>query len=230
MNKLIYLATALLLTITVAAQPKTIYVNSKTTTCKYYGKTQECLQYKLQQSDTAWQVYQGGSIRGFTYNPGYFYTLQVRQLQSNRQQWSLVKVVSKTKSTIQQQTSDTIATAKPPALLIGQWNFTRLLDSTEEINMSAGKEMLQFDATQLRITGKASCNSFFGNYTVDSTNTIKFEAIGHTMMACEALATENRMLKAMEMVTSWSVTGNKLYLKAEGKTLIELTKVEGGKI
>lgn len=224
MKKILSLALMLWVSIASMAQPKTVYINSQTITCDYYGRKKECLQYKNNVADTAWKTY-NSSIQGFTYNPGYFYTLQVQQLKSNMPQWKLVKVVSKTKSTTQQQPGDTTANKiKPPAALVGQWYFTRLLNNAAEINFSAGKELLQFDANELKITGRASCNNFFSNYTVEGTHQIKFEAAGHTMMACEAMATETKMLKALELVDSYHATGNKLELKTNGKTLIELTK------
>lgn len=230
MKKSISTGLALLITALVMAQPKTIYLNSKTITCDYYGKKKECLQYKNNLQDTAWKTY-NSTISGFTYNPGYFYTLQVQQLKSNMPQWRLVKVVSKTKSTVQQLPGDSVAnTIKPPAGLMGQWNFSRLLHDAGEINFSPKKEMLRFSETELKITGQASCNSFFGNYTVDSTSKIKFEAIGHTMMACQAIETENKLMKAMELINNYSIDGSKLYLKADDKILIELTRVTSGKI
>ena len=230
MKKIISTVIALWITLVLFAQPKTVYINSQTITCNYDGRKKECLQYKNDLKDTAWQTYKS-NIRGFTYNPGYYYTLQVQQLQSRMPQWKLVKVVSKTKSTTQQQSGDTVANnIKPPASLVGQWYFTRLLNDAEGINFSAGKELLQFDANELRVTGKASCNSFFSNYTVEGTNQIKFEAAGHTMMACEAMATETKMLKALELIDSYTVKGNKLELKTNGKTLIELTRVTSGQL
>lgn len=224
MKKIILTGIALWIFLTSFAQPKTVYINSQTITCDFYGRKKECLQYKTTENDTAWKTY-NNSIRGFTYNPGYFYTLQVQQLQGNTPQWKLVKVVSKTKSITQQQPGDTVAgKVKPPAALVGQWYFTRLLNDAEGINFSAGKELLQFDANELKITGKASCNSFFSNYTVEGTHQIKFEAAGHTMLACEAMTIETKMLKALELVDSYTITGTKLELQTNGKTLIELTK------
>lgn len=208
------------------SQTKTIYLNSQTVSCNA-GSTQQCLQYKIVETDTAWTTY-AGNIQGFTYNPGYFYTLQVQPVSKvNPSEWKLVKTVSKTKSTAQQPSSDSgiAQLSKPPAALVGQWNFTSL--SPEAGGATFTKEFLRFDAVEMRVTGKASCNGFFGNYTSDTTKgekAIHFEAIGHTMMACENLATENKMLHAMELVDNWQVTGNKLYLKAGTKTIIELTK------
>lgn len=211
------------------AQNKTVYLNSKTATCNVRGIKKECLQYKENENDTAWNMYTG-SIKGFTYNPGFFYTLQVRLLKTAMPQWQLVKLVSKTKSTVQQQPGDTLVMlSQPPAELVGQWNFTNLPAAAGVVFTI---EFLTFDPAEMRVTGKASCNGFFGNYTADTTGGKKelhFEAIGHTMMACENLATENKILAAMEKVTAWSISGNKLYLKAGTVTLIELTRAISGK-
>ncbi len=231
MKKFMSLVVAVWIMATAFSQNKTVYLNSKTATCNVKGIKQECLQYKEKQSDTIWSMYPG-NIKGFTYNPGYFYTLQVKSIKNNTPpQWQLVKVVSKTKSTVQQQPGDTVAMLSHTLKeLVGQWNFSKL---PAEPGVVFTKEFLTFDAAEMRVTGKVSCNGFFGNYTADTTSgkkEIHFEAIGHTMMACESLSTENKMLAAMEKVTAWSVNGDKLYLKAGTTTLIELTRAASGKI
>ncbi len=228
MNKLICIAAMLCIATVITAQPAIVYLNSETVTCTNTGKTKECLQYKYKQTDTAWSIYKGGTIRGFTYNPGYFYRLQIRQLPVNRQQWNLLKVISKTKSTVQQQPADsktgTDTTIKPPSALIGQWKFSKLIVAGKETELGANNETLQFDPVILKITGRASCNRFFGNYTTGNEGQIKFEAIGSTRMACEAIDTETSMLKAMEMVTAWRITNSTLYLKTGNTTIIELRR------
>ena len=231
MKKLLSTVVTIIATTMAFAQNKTVYLNSKTETCNIKGIKQECLQYKDREKDTIWSLY-SGSIKGFMYNLGYFYTLEVKPIKKTAPaQWQLIKVVSKIKSTAQQQPGDTMAMLSlPPKELIGQWNFSKLpIDAGTNFT----KEFLTFDADQMRVTGKASCNGFFGNYTADTTGgkkEIHFEAIGHTMMACENLATENKMLAAMEKVTTWSVSGDKLYLKAGTATLLELTRAVSGKI
>jgi heat shock protein HslJ len=232
MKPFLSITVACLLAVAAAAQPKTIYLNSKTVSCNVKGVKKECLQYKVKETDTAWSVYTGNNIQGFTYNPGYFYTLQVQPISNKSADWKLLKVVGQTRSTVQQQPGDTLATlTKPLGILVGQWTFSKLSDAAG--NLTFSKEFLRFDAAEMKVTGRAGCNSYFGNYTADTSKgkrEIHFEAIGHTMMACENLPAENRLLKAMEQVSAWSISDNKLYLKEGDKIVIELTRVvEGGK-
>jgi len=105
--------------------------------------------------------------------------------------------------------------------LNGEWQFVKMYADTDSMLFTTAKEFIRFDLEKKSLSGKASCNGFFGNFT-SSGQQIKMGPIGSTMMACANLDTENRMKKGLETIDNWQVVGNKLYLKNGATTVFEL--------
>lgn len=64
----------------------------------------------------------------------------------------------------------------------------------------------ELDATELRITGNASCNRFFGTYELMAGNRIRFgPEIGATRMACPELEQEREFLEMLGRVDNYSL-------------------------
>ena len=63
------------------------------------------------------------------------------------------------------------------------------------------------------ITGSAGCNTFFGEYEVDS-NTISFQGLGTTLMACEeaVMTQESNFNEALGLATSVTTHPNTLFI------------------
>lgn len=73
---------------------------------------------------------------------------------------------------------------------------------------------IEFDTASRRLSGDASCNRFFGNYTL-SRGAFKATGVGSTRRACtdtESMRVENAFLRVLERATSLTRNGNNLVL------------------
>lgn len=72
-----------------------------------------------------------------------------------------------------------------------------------------------------RISGKAGCNSYSGDYTVSGAN-ITVSQVGTTKMACSdgPTAQEGAFLGALAAATGYSIAGDQLTLTHPGGQLI----------
>ncbi len=68
-------------------------------------------------------------------------------------------------------------------------------------------------AEDMTIGGVAACNRLLGNYTLQENNTLKFGAIGTTMMLCPEYGEyENTFTAALGEVASYQIKGDTLTL------------------
>ena len=64
-----------------------------------------------------------------------------------------------------------------------------------------------------RVNGNGGCNSFFGSYTLEDGNRIKFSQLGATQMACISNAEiEPKFFKVLEMADNYNLKGDTLTL------------------
>lgn len=71
-----------------------------------------------------------------------------------------------------------------------------------------------------RIHGNAGCNSFFGNFTLEDDNQIKFDQMGMTRMACHDMQTEDEFMQVLGKATFYELTENELTLQDSDKNTI----------
>ncbi len=208
------------------AKQKTILINSEKQDCIGYDNNKtKCLEYKEVGVDSIWQfVHQ--KIKGFKFQQGYTYTLLIDETKPSLKkgirsdvQWKLVKVLKKEKVPVVEP-GELVGSYKGVA---GEWRFTKMSTGNSAF---AGfqQEYISFDDAAMRVNGKATCNRFFGSFTLDGNN-IKFGPLGSTMMACPGLETENMMMKAFETVNQWKQKGKKLLLQKDGVTVFELERM-----
>lgn len=75
------------------------------------------------------------------------------------------------------------------------------------------------NAAENQVTGFSGCNRFFGSYTLDTENKIKFSGLGATKMACpDSDFDENEFLKMFSEVNKYKFVGDRLELLAQDKT------------
>ncbi|MPY23100.1 META domain-containing protein [Shewanella psychropiezotolerans] len=107
------------------------------------------------------------------------------------------------------------------------------LAGTWHIEVIAGNPVIDYSPAQLifsqegKLSGNNSCNSFFGEYSLQGSS-ITLSPAGHTMKACvDALMNqEQRVMTAIPKVTSGQIVKSKLVLKdANGKTQFVLSKL-----
>lgn len=63
-----------------------------------------------------------------------------------------------------------------------------------------------------RISGSAGCNRFFGTYTIGEKDALSIATKGRTMMFCPDMNFEDRYMKALDEVASYSIKANELTL------------------
>jgi heat shock protein HslJ len=104
--------------------------------------------------------------------------------------------------------------------IIGEWTATSYYSGNAVESVVDGSTLTAaFDGQQ--ISGSGGCNSFSGPYAVSGQTTIDIGPLASTMMACvdPALTTqEQHYLEALQLATSYRVTGNRLDLLRDGGT------------
>ena len=106
------------------------------------------------------------------------------------------------------------------AAIEGAWNVTSLYTGNA-ISSVTGDAKLTAIFTATDVSGNAGCNTYRGASVVDGSS-IKIGPLASTKMACtnEDLAKqETSFLAAMELATSFKVTGNRLDLLRDGGTI-----------
>ncbi len=104
--------------------------------------------------------------------------------------------------------------------LVRNWTATSYYTGDAIESVVTGSTLTaDFDGT--RISGNGGCNSFSGPYSV-SGQTIEIGPLASTMMACtdDALNTqEQHYLAALQLATSYRITGDRLDLLRDGGTI-----------
>ena len=202
------------------AQKKIIYINHETQNCTGVAP-QKCLQYRYKPTET-WKLLYGG-IKGFSYEPGYNYKLQITETklkkpaadQSNVQR-KLVKILSK---------EAVMRIALPHQDIGGEWKIMTIYNAGKSIDLMAKNIYSNFDTYANKISGKAGCNGYGGRALTGKGNTITISEIVSTKMACPDLHIENMVLQALQQATNYEVDENRLVLSKNAQTLIELRRM-----
>lgn len=66
-----------------------------------------------------------------------------------------------------------------------------------------------------RVNGNGGCNSFSGTYTLHNGKKIKFSPLTSTMKACKNMKTETELFKTIELIDSYEVIQDTLFLTTE---------------
>jgi len=135
-----------------------------------------------------WEFFYGG-ITGFSYKPGYRYTLLVTRTKrknvpadASLYLYRVKRVIKRQK--ISQGTGAAQNTAEKAFVFNHKWKLIQLDGVTQEESSA----YLIFHREDQRFNGSAGCNNIFGAYEF-SKGAITFKQIGSTMMACS----EDRM-------------------------------------
>ncbi|MES2774153.1 MAG: META domain-containing protein [Bacteroidota bacterium] len=227
-NMCVMLLAVLMMPFLAAAKQRTILINSEQQDCIGIDNNRtKCLEFKEKGKDKTWQfLYQ--PIRGFKFEPGYLYTLLINETIPVKQsdtastsniQWTLVKLVKKERVPAMEY-GELIGSKKG---IGGDWRFVKMM-GPDPMDFTSKKERISFNDSSFKVSGKASCNSFFGNYTVTGFE-LNLGALGSTMMACPEMEKERIMMKALETVNMWEVKGNKLLLKNADTVVFELERI-----
>lgn len=108
------------------------------------------------------------------------------------------------------------------------WVLTELMGKPVNAQQPNGKEIhILLNKAENRVQGFAGCNGFGGNYELKAGNRVVFSQMIGTLMACDALDTENELLKALQAVDNYSIADGKLSLNKA--RMAPLARFEKGK-
>lgn len=107
---------------------------------------------------------------------------------------------------------------EPVSLLLGDWTVTAIGGQPP----IAGTEPMLAFAEGGKLSGAASCNRFFGDYTLTGEG-LAIGALGASMMACEdpVMAQERALTEILEGVANFAIAGDGslVLTAADGRTL-----------
>lgn len=197
-----------------AAETLTLFVGPNQVPCVGVAP-QMCLQVKTS-PDAEYTLFYD-TIAGFEFEPGFEYELRVERTprsnvpaDASAFTYTLVEVVSKT------------AVASTLSLEGPIWRLLAVADDNGQLVMPvAGTEAtVTFQGGDLG--GNASCNTYFGAYTVDG-NALTIEVGGMTMMMCPEpiMAQEMAFTARLQEAASYAITADQLQiLNADGQVVL----------
>ena len=186
-------------------QTKTLFVDSQLATCSGVGLMQ-CMRVRSDATQD-WKLFYG-NIKGFDYEPGYTYELQVTESKIENPpadgssiQTTLVKVIKKEAVLASSNLANTA------------WVYQSLLANGERTDALPNTHVtLNFSDT--RASGDSGCNAYGGDYS-QSGNQVDFKTLISTKKACLDDATtqqEQNFLTHLSKVSQYSINQDILTL------------------
>lgn len=161
----------------------------------------------------AWQAL-SNPIEGFRYQPGNRYQLKVAA--TPRQKDTVYKLVE----VVEMEPDMTLR-------LHDVWALQSIGTEAYQTPRGGEEPYMEINLTAGRIQGKAPCNQFFGKVAAFGQNSVRFEHIGSTKMACPQLRQENLLLEALHWSRTYTIENNRLTLfNAQGKVVVVFRKVD----
>lgn len=106
-----------------------------------------------------------------------------------------------------------------------KWRLQTLDGEEVKLTDSAGEIFIQFNEGEKRVSGRAACNRFFGNYEAER-GKLKFSQMGATRMACPDLPLENHFFRMLEEVNAYEMKDNGLTFFSGGRAVATFVKAE----
>ena len=85
-----------------------------------------------------------------------------------------------------------------------KWELETLNGKEVKLSGSDNVIFIEFDSSEKRVSGRATCNRFFGNYEIDGEK-IDFSPMGATRMSCPDLNKETEFFKMLDTVDTYSI-------------------------
>jgi len=201
----------------------TYWIDSSTVACVGVGPMR-CLRVKKGElfDDLKW-TYFYDTIKGFDYQPGYTYKLQVREekiplnqvpADASSIKYTLVKMLEKTQQKGLQ--------------LNDIWVLEMLGDI--EIPASKGRNrtpQIEINLAENRFFGNDGCNNIMGGLKLVDAEKLEFGMIAGTKMACLNMQNSYKFTQALGKTRTYKIDGLKLYcFDSEGKELLQFKKVD----
>lgn len=199
------------------AQTKTeiLIMADQKATCTGVGKT-ECLQVKRVNEDNYSLFYQ--NIEKFNFVPGYFYVLEVQTssvknppADASSVKYKLKRILGRVKS------ENNSPVSNEPNFFGTEWKLKKIED--EAINID--RPFIRFDEAKNALGGNGGCNTFGGSMEKNGNN-LKLSQVFSTKMYCEETQKiEDKYLGTLEKINSYEIKNRKLFLKSNGRVLLE---------
>tara|TARA_B110000503_G_scaffold141820_1_gene236522 strand:+ start:5688 stop:6362 length:675 start_codon:yes stop_codon:yes gene_type:complete len=171
---------------------------------------QKCLLIKFEDEDK-WQLHYDG-IQGFNFEEEYAYKLLIKKeildpnnvlADASSVMYHLVKILDK--KIFKKED------------LNGNWKLKKINNTL----IDDDKIVLHIDTNSLKFFGNDGCNSFFGNTTVISSNSIKFGPLMSTKIFCEEkIKIADLFTNTLQESQSYKKYGAFLEIKSKQNTLI----------
>lgn len=104
--------------------------------------------------------------------------------------------------------------------LAGTWSVLSMRRQQKAELETLNNVLLTFDSTDSKFSGKAPCNSIFGNIQLNGYS-IRFQNIGSTKMACDRLEQETAYIHLLQTrISTFTIDGNKLYFRDGASNIV----------
>ncbi len=101
-----------------------------------------------------------------------------------------------------------------------KWMLETLDNKQVEAKEKPGTPFLLFDGAEMRISGLAGCNRFFGTYAAKN-GELTFSQMGSTRLACPEETGEAAFFKMLENTDNYLIKDNTLSLRRQEEVLAE---------
>lgn len=206
---------------------KTLYVGPELVDCVGVAPM-ECMQVREDPNEPYSLFY--NQIDGFEFEPGYEYELVVQvdeaenpPADASSLKYTLVEEVSRTPVATES------AEAAGALMLEGtRWVLVSYLNADGETTAALENVEATAEFSEGQVGGNASCNRYFGGYTVDG-SALTFGQLGSTMMACPPPVSdqETQFMANLQATATYTIEGDQLLLaNADGETVLTFAASE----
>ena len=170
------------------------------------GYIQACLLIKTNENEN-WKDF-NGTIDGFKYTAGNEYKLEV--IESTPLNFTLIKILE-------------VTPAKTKGIpLASQWVIVGFYDEQGSLQYDSLKTGNIIIAKDLKsFNGNAGCNTMRGALIVSDGNKVKLGPVENLRKKCSNIASENKMIEALESTTEYKIEGAVLILSKNKIPLVQ---------
>ncbi|PVX52111.1 heat shock protein HslJ [Balneicella halophila] len=208
-----------LLFLIVACTPEekteTFWVNSYKTTVDNDDNYQLLVSESDNLEDANWDKFEN-SIEGFTFKPGYFQKIEVKveDVEGQETKKYTLKDVLEEKLDMRYRLNDT-------------WVVVAIDGKDVEKKEDQELPQLEMNLSKGQVSGTDGCNRIFGQITEIKENTIKFDKMGSTRMACPDMETPDAFMSAFAKVKQYKLNDLELVLLDENNNeVLKFKKVD----
>lgn len=199
----------------------TYWVNSLKKECTAGAGKMHCLMISKNENleNASWEFFYA-PIEGFSFKPGYFQQIKVKETQLGP------KNVPADASSIKYRLIETLKEQKDERFGLNDiWVVEKIKETL--LAERAEHPRLEINLSKMKVYGTDGCNEFMGDITKFTAEKISFGKIGLTRKMCADMKTTSAFNKAFRSVKSFQRENLSLKLyDAEGGEVLQLKKVD----